>query len=169
MLKMNNEAGKFDSELEDLRRKVEGTNINEQTLLATDYLNHFNEIIMTLQMVPDFPDLLEEAEEWQPKSYSDHFRGSTFADKELAIEAYDHAPARYRVPFDQTVEQLNQLILSAREKLGATAPDGDQDQLRLLAESVLQNIRRLLDIASANIHGSETVMDQSEIDTLLGG
>ncbi len=28
------------------RDKVRGTNISEKTLLATDYLNHFNEIVM---------------------------------------------------------------------------------------------------------------------------
>ena len=31
---------------ESLHVRVRGKNINEETLLATDYLNHFNEIIM---------------------------------------------------------------------------------------------------------------------------
>ena len=79
-----------------LRARVRGTNINEQTLLATDFLNHFNEIVMTLELVPDMPELLEEAKAWQPKTYQDHFRDSVFAEKDLAVEAYRHAPARYR-------------------------------------------------------------------------
>ncbi len=41
------------------QHKVRGTNINEQTLLATDYLNHFNEIAMMLEMIPDMPEFLE--------------------------------------------------------------------------------------------------------------
>ena len=39
--------------LEVLREKVRGTNINEHTLLATDYLNHLNEPIMLLEMVAE--------------------------------------------------------------------------------------------------------------------
>ena len=77
-----------------MRDRVRGTNINEQTLLATDYLNHFNKIVMTMEMVPDMPELLEEAKAWQPKTYQDHFRDSGFTDKDLAIEAYPHAPAK---------------------------------------------------------------------------
>ena len=73
-------AGKEDLErgtdTDALRVRVRGTNINEQTLLATDFLNHFNGIVMTLEMVSDMPELLEEAKAWQPKTYQDHFRDS---------------------------------------------------------------------------------------------
>ena len=37
---------------EHLRAHTKGTNVNEETLLTTDYLNHFNEIIMLLEIVP---------------------------------------------------------------------------------------------------------------------
>ena len=83
-----------DPDTDAMRDRVRGTNINEQTLLATDYLNHFNEIVMTMEMVPDMPKFLEEAKAWQPKTYQDHFRDSGFTDKDLVIEAYRHAPAK---------------------------------------------------------------------------
>ena len=35
--------------------RAKGTNVNDRTLLATDYLNHVNEIIMLLELVPDAP------------------------------------------------------------------------------------------------------------------
>jgi len=38
---------------DDIYARVAGKNINEKTLLATDYLNHFNEIIMLIELVPD--------------------------------------------------------------------------------------------------------------------
>ena len=53
---------------EEFAAKVDGTNISAQTLLATDYLNHFNEIVMLLDMIPDMPDMVEECKLWQPKS-----------------------------------------------------------------------------------------------------
>ena len=62
------------------RARIKGTNIDERTLLATDYLNHFNEIVMLLELVPDLPDCLEDAKEWRPKSYAEHFRDSGFVD-----------------------------------------------------------------------------------------
>ena len=66
------------AELEEIRGLLQGTNINEQTLLATDYLNHFNEIVMTVGMVPDFRDLMDDAKAWQPISYAEHIQNSAF-------------------------------------------------------------------------------------------
>src|SRR5271169_6571127 len=83
--------------------RVRGTNISETTLLATDYLNHFNEIVMLNEMVPDMPEMLEEATAWRPKSYVEHFAGSATPLHLLAIELYPHVPAKYRVPFETTI------------------------------------------------------------------
>src|SRR3546814_2388545 len=76
------------------RLLVRGKNINQNTLLATDYLNHFNEIIMLLEMVPSMPECYRDAVEWRPKSYAQHFRDSCFSDAELAILASENAPER---------------------------------------------------------------------------
>jgi len=149
------------------REKAKGTNINEQTLLATDYLNHFNEIVMTLEMIPDMPEFLDEAKEWKPKSYKDHFRDSTIADKDLAIEAFDHSPIRFRQPFEVTISTIDQLIAMAIERAEAAAGAGETERLRETLTEASRGIQRLMDMASANIHGSETTMDQSEIDNLL--
>jgi len=92
------------------KKKAEGTNLNPQTLLATDYLNHFNEVVMLFEMIPEMPELLDEAKAWAPKSYQDHFRDAGFSDSDLAVEAYDHVPDKYRRPFERTVDQLNRLI-----------------------------------------------------------
>jgi len=40
---------------------VADTNVNNNTFLETDYLNHFNEIVMLV--VSDMPDILEDAKE----------------------------------------------------------------------------------------------------------
>ena len=96
--------------LADLRTRLAGTNINEKTLLATDYLNHFNELVMVLDLIPDMPDCLQDAREWVPKNYEEHFADSQFSDATLAIEAYAIAPPEYKVPFETTVERLNRYI-----------------------------------------------------------
>jgi len=151
-----------------MRRKVEGSNIDATTLLATDYLNHFNEIVMLIEMIADMPEILDDVKAWQPKAYKDHFRDSTIAEKDLAIEAYDFVPAIYREPFEQTIEQINAMIPSAVERLEKNLGNGEMDVLKDNAQTLSRLIQRLMDTASAIIHGSHKTMDQSEIDNLLG-
>ncbi len=154
---------------EEFRARVAGTNISEKTLLATDYLNHFNEIVMLFDMLPDMPDMIEACKEWQPKTYAEHFADSTFSDRQLAIEAYGWVPARFRRPFEETIAQINTLILTSVARLERDIADGiDPDALRLACSSVSRAAQTLMDRASAIIHGSDRAMDQSEIDGLLG-
>src|SRR3546814_6668569 len=53
------------------RLLVRGKNINQNTLLATDYLNHFNEIIMLLEMLPSMPECYGDAAERSEENPSD--------------------------------------------------------------------------------------------------
>jgi len=150
------------------RKKVEGANISPQSLLATDYLNHFNEIIMMLEMIPDMPDCLEEAQNWHPKSYQDHFRDSSFSDKELAIAAYDNVPTKFRQPFEETIGQMNRLVEAAVSRADrAIAEDAPVEQLAEITHSASRGLQLLMDHASGIIHGSIKTMDQEEIDTML--
>ena len=72
--------------------RLAAANINPHTGLATDYLNHFNEVVMMLEMLPAMPDCAEDVLAWQPLSYEDHFEASCFKEKGLAIEAFHAAP-----------------------------------------------------------------------------
>ncbi|OFX09436.1 MAG: hypothetical protein A2516_10695 [Alphaproteobacteria bacterium RIFOXYD12_FULL_60_8] len=150
------------------RGKVAGTNISETTLLATDYLNHFNEIIMLLEMVPDMPDILEECKAWAPKSYADHFHDSTFRDKELAVEAYGAVPTKFRQPFEDTIGQMDRLVPMSIGHLEQILATGDMDLLRIKAQACSRGLQRLMDVASGIIHGSAITMEQDQIDDLMG-
>lgn len=151
----------------DIQARVKGTNINEVSLLATDYLNHFNEIVMVLDMIPDMPDLLEEATAWKPKGYKDHFRDSMFSDKELAIEAYDAAPAEYRDMFDETVNCLNKLVALSLSRIESAVAAGESEPIAVAASTASRDMRKLMDVASAIINGTKTTISQDEIDALL--
>ena len=54
--------------------QLRAANINPRTGLATDYLNHFNEAVMLLEMIPDMPECAEDFLTWRPLSYAEHFR-----------------------------------------------------------------------------------------------
>ncbi|MBT4769369.1 MAG: hypothetical protein HOO00_02415 [Rhodospirillaceae bacterium] len=152
---------------EELRDRLEGSNINPNTFLATDYLNHFNELVMFLEMIPDMPDMLEEAKAWQPKTYSEHFRDSCFSEKDLAIEAYEAAPQQYKVPFDYTVKLIDKHVAKTIEDLEEPAAANDTERLRVLVSAAAISIGELVDTASAIIHGHKDTSDQDWIDSLM--
>jgi len=156
-----------DAEFSAWQKKVEGTNISSTTLLATDYLNHFNEIVMLLEMVPDMPDMIEDCKDWAPKSYQEHFRESAFSDRELAIEAYEHVPAKFRQPFEETIEHLNTIVSHAVSQLETIIETGDDELLRVTAGAVTTSLQKFMDVASGIIHGSAKTMSQDEIDAAL--
>src|ERR1700694_6108396 len=86
--------------------QLRAANINPRTGLATDYLNHFNEAIMLLEMVPDMPECAEDFLAWTPLSYAEHFIASNFKDRDLAIEAYEMAEPSIRAEFDKLTDSM---------------------------------------------------------------
>ena len=80
---------------EDTARLAEA-NINPVTGFATDYLNHFNEAVMLLEMLPDCPDCIGDFLAWRPMNYREHFMASHFKGRNLAVAAYDAADPTLR-------------------------------------------------------------------------
>src|SRR4029077_11991463 len=90
--------------------ELKAANINPRTGLATDYLNHFNEAIMLLEMIPDIPECAEDFLQWRPLSYAEHFTASNFKDRDLAIEAYESTEARVRAQFDELTSSMTSIL-----------------------------------------------------------
>ncbi len=85
------------------------------------------------------------------------------------MEAYGKVPSRFRIPFEETIRQINELILSSTERLEGEINAGtDLEILRHISTSVSRAAQVLMDHASAIIHGSSQTMDQEEIDTMIG-
>ena len=152
---------------EDFAARAKGTNVNERTLLATDYLNHINEIIMLLELVPDAPECLEDCRGWQPKTYVQHFEDSSIADRDLAIAAYPYSPPEFRRLFDRLVMEMNRLVERALPAIEAANAKGDEQRSRHIVEISVSGLRTMVDQASATIHGDSQVMDQAAIDALM--
>src|SRR5438270_2167797 len=87
-------------------------NINPRTGLATDYLNHFNEAVMLLEMIPDMPECVEDFLGWRPLSYREHFLASNFKARDLAIEAYDSADVKIRTEFDHITSAMSLILIA---------------------------------------------------------
>ncbi len=97
-------------------------NINPVTRLATDYLNHFNNVVMLLELVPDMPDMAEEVLGWTPASYEDYFRASHFRERDLAVAAYHAADPAIRHEFDAAITHLDCAMAEAMQLVETADP-----------------------------------------------
>jgi hypothetical protein len=147
--------------------RAKGTNVNDRTLLATDYLNHVNEIIMLLELVPDAPECLEDCRAWQPMTYTEHFQASSIADRDLAIEAYAFSPPKFRSSFDRLTAEMHRVIAGALASVEAATAQGDEERARRVVELSVKALKTMVDQASSTIHGDVQIMDQAEIDGLM--
>ena len=149
------------------RLLVRGTNINETSLLATDYLNHFNEVVMLLELVPDMPEILEEVEAWKPVTYVEHFEASGFSDKYLAIGAYENAPDEYLRAFKDLVASANDQIFKTRDILRGLNGTASEDEFRNQTMAKVHEVRSILQKISSVINGTVPRCEQAEIDDIM--
>jgi len=136
---------------------LRAANINPRTGLATDYLNHFNEAIMLLEMIPDMPECAEDFLTWSPLSYCEHFMASNFRARDLAIEAYDTADATIRAEFDNITSTMTSILTA----VGSAMREVHQDKTRAtLAQQATGWVKPLVALAGGIINGgSETDID----------
>src|ERR1700687_5685455 len=124
--------------------QVRAPHINPHTGLATDYLNHFNEAIMLLEMIPDIPECAEDFLLWYPLSYREHFTASHFKARDLAIEAYESADAGIRAEFDNITSAMTSILTA----VGAAMREAKQDKTRSrLAEQATGWVKPLVAMA----------------------
>jgi hypothetical protein len=137
-------------------------NINPRTGLATDYLNHFNEAIMLLEMVPDMPECASDFLEWSPLSYAEHFTASNFRARDLAIEAYEMADAKIRAEFDQLTDNMTRILT----EVGSAMRQVQQDKSRVaLAEQAIVWVKPLVMLTAGVINGAV----EADVDSIMAG
>ena len=148
-----------------------GLNINSDTGLCTDYLNHFSEAIMALEMLSAVPESLDDFLAWQPRSYTEHFAASNFRNREAVIAAYHAADPATRQSLDTLVDSMHAMLTATRAVMGV----GNSVSAALpLAESALASLKPMVARASMVINGRsdnsrevEADAVQSAVDALL--
>jgi hypothetical protein len=135
-------------------------NINPRTGLATDYLNHFNEAIMLLEMIPDMPECAEDFLAWCPLSYCEHFMASNFRAKDLAISAYEAADPDIRAEFEQLTDTMTEILTA----VGTAMREASQDKTRgKLAEQAIGWLKPLVSAAGGVINGGS----EADVDSIM--
>ena len=139
---------------------LRAANINPRTGLATDYLNHFNEAIMLLEMIPDMPECAEDLLSWRPLSYAEHFTASNFKARDLAIAAYEAANAGIRAEFDNVTSAMTSILSAVIEAMR----EAQQDKIRArLAEQATVWVKPLVTQAGGIINGAA----ESDIEYIM--
>src|SRR5689334_23989743 len=140
--------------------ELKAANINPQTGLATDYLNHFNEAIMLLEMIPDMPECSEDFLQWSPLSYAEHFTASNFKAKDLAIAAYESADPDIRAEFDQMTETMTSIL----NEVSTAMRQANQDTTKSrLAEEAIGWLKPLVAAAGGVINGGY----EADVETIM--
>lgn len=104
--------------------------VNPHSLLATDYLNVFNEALMLMGMAADDPEMLEELEDWSAPDYIDHFEQTNFKGKDVVAAAFEAADSKRRDSFvrrSKTLELLIQTEVAVMMNSAAEGILGDEE------------------------------------------
>lgn len=139
-------------------------NINPDTRLSTDYLNHFTEAIMVLEMVSAMPECQNDLRSWRPKTYVEHFATSRFTQRDKVIAAYQAADPKVRRALDSTADALNRalaeicdLVLAKQIRPAGALPQRQDGLKPLMAR--LAAIINGTGTGTANGAGSQAAVD----------
>lgn len=166
------DGGKMTGVADAERSRSLAARLSPATGLATDYLNHFNEITMLLGLLPGMPDVLDDIRAWRPLDYEGHFRRSGLGGREAVIEAYRAAQPAVRGAFEAAVAALDESLLDTVAAIEGALPTA----VPALVAHGLAVVGRLLARVSGVIHGVETDADlfppgslQDTLDVLFAG
>jgi hypothetical protein len=140
--------------------RLRAANINPRTGLATDYLNHFNEAIMLLELIPDMPECVEDFLAWRPLSYREHFMASNFKARDLAIEAYDSADAMIRAEFENITSAMTSILIAVSTAMRKSRQDKTRS---ILASQATGWVKPLVMLAGGIINGGS----EADIDYIM--
>jgi len=142
------------------------TSINAATGLSTDYLNHFNEAIMLLDMLRDAPDCRDDFLTWRAKSYREHFAASRVRSRDTAIAAYAAADAHARESLDALAGIMTMMLEATKDAMSGLAPD----TAGMLGARAAAYLKPLVVRAGAVINGEtgdKPAAPQAMVDGLL--
>lgn len=140
--------------------------------LSNDYLNHFSEVLMLVELAAMDAAVMEDLAEWRPIDYPSYFATSQLRRAPEARAAYFQLCEPRRVAFEQLVRAMDKLAMTA---IRALRPPCEPEDAALVADVTTPALRSLIAQASAFLNSggvdlpdsSEVEEAQSVIDSLL--
>lgn len=147
--------------------RLKAANINPATGLATDYLNHYNEIAMTVASLADIPEMRDDVLGWRPVGYPAHFLRTRYADQGLAIAGYIAAPRDVKAQFLAVRDELDSRLAALQARLAAG--EGAPEKFSAEAKAIFADIARLGGIINGGRSASllERSAEQDLVDSFF--
>jgi L-alanine-DL-glutamate epimerase-like enolase superfamily enzyme len=141
--------------------------------LSNDYLNHYSEVLMLLEMASVDPAVVDEIRDWEPVSYRAYFEASPLRRAPAALAAYEALAPERRAVFEELTAAMDRLALAA---IRALTPPCEPEGAALVTEATVPALRRLIETAAAFLNSGgrhrsadgEVEAAQEAIDRLLG-
>jgi len=130
--------------------------------LSNDYLNHFSEVLMLVELAPLDAEVMEDLSEWRPIDYPNYFATSQLRRAPEARAAYFQLCEPRRNAFEELVRAMDKLSMTA---IRALRPPCEPEDAALVADVTTPALRRLIAQASAFLNsGGVDMPDSSEVE-----
>lgn len=141
--------------------------------LSNDYLNHYSEVLMLIEMAASDPAIVEELAEWRPVSYRAYFAASELRRATAALAAYETLPEPRRQAFERLIAAMDTLATMA---IFALQPPSDPASIPFVVDATAPALRGLIAKAGAFLNsGGQDLADDGEgeeaqavIDQIIG-
>jgi hypothetical protein len=133
-------------------RAAGAIHINPSTGLATDYLDHFNQAVMLLELVAATPDCADDFHAWRPRSYQDYFQSVPSPAGLAALAGYGAADPLVRARLDTLTASMTDVLVATQEVMQSTP---SSPALGMLANRAALWVSKLVTQARAVIEGTD--------------
>lgn len=141
--------------------------------LSNDYLNHYSEVLMLIEMAAGDPAIGADLADWQPVDYRTYFGASELRRASAALAAYDALPDERRAAFEKLVAAMDALATIA---VFALQPPSAPETAPVVVEATAPALRSLIARAGAFLNSGgqelppagEAEEAQLAIDRVLG-
>ncbi|MGL4974111.1 MAG: hypothetical protein ACRC56_02365 [Bosea sp. (in: a-proteobacteria)] len=155
-----------------LLRETERDVLVASGVLSTDYLNHYGEALMLIEMAVMDLSVIEDLRAWRPKSYREHFATSSLRCAPGALQAYGQLDRTQIGAFESLCSAMNRLVDTVLLVLNEATTPGDAamvvDVAAAAFRSLLARATAFINsggaLASAQFDGAEL---QSAVDQLM--
>jgi hypothetical protein len=139
---------------------AEDADLGACTGLSNDFLNHYSEVLMLIEMAPHDPDIAADLEGWHPLTYPAYFSASPLRRAAAALAAYEALPPARRDAFEKLTAAMDTLATMAAFAL---QPPCDSESATLVCETTVPALRSLVDRAAAFLNsGGRELPEEGE-------
>jgi hypothetical protein len=114
--------------------------------LSNDFLNHYSEVLMLIEMAGYDPAIAAEIQEWRPIGYRAYFAASQLRRASAALTAYEALPDARREAFEKLVAAMDALATMA---IFALQPPSEPESAPVVIAATAPALRGLIAKAAA--------------------